>query len=187
MDELELRRSVEILGQTKAELGRAHIALATEMARLKEVTRALHEANGRLQHHAYHDLLTGLPNRAYFLEQLEDAQTEDAPFALLFLDFDRFKLVNDTYGHAVGDEVLTPLARRLCGALKEGDVLARFGGDEFSVLLHHVTQEDAAATAERLRKVFCQPLKLGEKSLRLGVSIGMIVSEPPHREALEQL
>lgn len=187
MDELELRRNVQMLAQTKAELGRAYTALATEMAQLKEVTQALHEANDRLQHHAHHDVLTRLPNRARFLERLGYARTQDAPFALLFLDFDRFKLVNDTYGHATGDEVLTLLARRLLGALKKEDILARFGGDEFSVLLQHATQTGAAATAERLRAVFYRPLKLAERSLQLGVSIGMVVSEPPHRKTLEEL
>ena len=202
-DELELRRSVQMLAQTKAELGRAHIALATEMARLQEVTQALHRANEQLQHDATHDALTGLPNRAYFLERLGAAHRGQPPhpFALLFLDFDGFKRVNDTYGHTTGDALLVALARRLRDALKKDDLLARFGGDEFSVLLPCTDRGGALAAAERLRESFACPLELSSqetgnretsnqetrRTLQLGVSIGVAVSEPPHPVLLEQL
>lgn len=184
MDELELRYSLKTLAETRAELQMAHAALARQMTRLEETSLALTEVNERLQYDASHDALTGLPNRTYFLGRLRQALEDTTrPFALLFLDFDRFKLINDSLGHVVGDEVLKALTRRLRHKLKEGDLLARFGGDEFSILLYDTTADEALATAERLRKHACAPVRLAGRTLRLGVSIGVVPSASGYREA----
>ena len=188
MDELELRHSLRALAETRAELQRAHEALARHTQRLEETSSALTQVNKRLQYDATHDLLTGLPNRAHFLAQLRRTLESPArPFALLFLDFDRFKLINDSLGHVVGDEVLKALTRRLRHKLKKDDILARFGGDEFSVLLYDATPSEALATAERLRKHACAPVRLDGRTLRLGVSIGVVSSAENYSEAEEML
>lgn len=176
-DALERRRSLELLAEAQTLWTRTQEALAERLAHLERASQALRQRNQRLQLDARHDALTGLPNRTFFLEHLKEAvEHAERPFALLFLDFDGFKLINDSLGHAVGDEVLVALAQRLRRSLKEGDILARFGGDEFSVLLYDVTQEQAVATAERLRRRFQHPVVLGARKLRLGVSIGVVAS-----------
>lgn len=189
MDELELRNSVRALAQVKTELQGAHTALAEQLTKLAETSLVLQKLNQRLQHDATHDALTGLPNRTYFLARLAHALggVHTPPFALLFLDFDRFKLINDSLGHAVGDGVLRTLSLRLRHHLKEGDVLARFGGDEFSVLLYNVTAAEAVAAAERLKEHFSHPVNLGERKVQLGVSIGVVRSAGDYEKPEEML
>ena len=120
---------------------------------------ARRQAESRLQHIAYHDGLTGLPNRGQFLEQLSRsiAVTKRHPqrrFAVLFLDFDRFKLINDTLGHRVGDEFLVTVARRLHANLRPGDLVARLGGDEFAVLVRDVQSDgELIGLANRLQAI----------------------------------
>ena len=123
----------------------------------------LRDAEARLRHQAYHDGLTGLANRALFAERVADAlrRRPDAPesVAVVFLDLDGFKLVNDTLGHDAGDELLVIAARRVVECLRHGDVAARLGGDEFAVLLEDLDDADgAAATAERLRVALREPV-----------------------------
>lgn len=174
---LDQRRSLQLLAEAEALWERTQRALGERLAHLERATQTLRRRNQRLRLDARHDALTGLPNRTFFFEQLDEAVGHAArPFALLFLDFDRFKLINDSLGHAVGDEVLVALAQRLRRSLKEGDILARFGGDEFSVLLYDVTQDEAVATAERLRRRFQHPIAVGARKLQLGVSIGVVAS-----------
>jgi len=126
-------------------------------------------AEEELRRAAMHDALTGLVNRAYFLESLERAvarvqRRPDKTIALLFLDLDRFKQINDSLGHLVGDRLLTSIARRLHGCVRPGDVLARLGGDEFAVLLDDLKDaSDATRIAERMQEVLHAPL-LNEKS-----------------------
>ncbi len=188
MDELELRNSLQALAKVKTDLQDAHTVLAEQMLKVEESALALRRINYQLHHDATHDTLTGLPNRAHFLERLGHALDEaHTPFALLFLDFDRFKIINDSLGHAVGDRVLRTLSLRLRHHLKEGDILARFGGDEFSVLLHNVTAAEAVAAAERLKGHFCHPVRLGGRKLRLGVSIGVVSSAGDYQKPEEML
>ncbi len=184
MDELELRHSLKSLAETRLELQRTHAVLAQQMSRLEAASSALTRVNERLRHDATHDALTGLPNRTLFLSKLRQALTDaQRPFALLFLDFDRFKIINDSLGHVVGDEVLQALTRRLRGKLKKDDVLARFGGDEFSVLLYDTPADEALVTAERLRMHACAPVRLAGHTLQLGVSIGVVSSVGGYQEA----
>ena len=132
----------------------------------------------RVRHQAYHDSLTGLANRTSFAEHLEEAirRARRAKWALavMFLDLDRFKVVNDSLGHDAGDELLRIAARRLQDTLRESDLLFRMGGDEFTVLLENVRgPEEAAAVAARMIEAIGTPLKLGEHELQVSVSIGI--------------
>ncbi|GAA6760228.1 sensor domain-containing protein [Thermus oshimai] len=132
------------------------------------------ELEGRVQHLAYHDPLTGLPNRLFFLEKL--AQVRKG--AVLYLDLDGFKLVNDLSGHSAGDQALMALAARLQGAVRPRDLVARQGGDEFLVLLTDLRgPEEAVAVAERLLEVVRLPLPVGGRIYHLSVSIGIALVE----------
>lgn len=140
------------------------------------------ELEGRLQHLAYHDPLTGLPNRLFFLEKLaqalKEAEGDTHTLAVLYLDLDGFKLVNDLEGHALGDKVLRATAARLRAALRPRDLVARQGGDEFLVLLTGLKEpEEAAQVAERLLEVVRLPLPLGNRVYHLSISVGIALGE----------
>ncbi|MBN8443411.1 MAG: EAL domain-containing protein [Thauera sp.] len=127
---------------------------------------------------AYHDQLTHLPNRVLFKDRLElaiaQAQRRTGALAVMFIDVDRFKLVNDTYGHAEGDLLLRAIASRLSASLRRGDTLARLGGDEFTALLPDINQpEDAETIARKIVAALSEPIKLSEGEFRATVSIGI--------------
>ncbi len=135
----------------------------------------------RLVHQATHDFLTGLPNRAFLVRWLHDRQSEELPekragLALLFLDLDGFKTINDSLGHAVGDMVLVATADRISALLAPGEFVARLGGDEF-VLTVPAGQEEAMARAQALEAAFQRPLCVGGMELRVGLSIGLAVDD----------
>jgi diguanylate cyclase (GGDEF)-like protein/PAS domain S-box-containing protein len=133
----------------------------------------------RLLHHALHDPLTGLPNRHFFMERLAGAllryhRREGGLFAVLFLDLDRFKVVNDSLGHHVGDELLQVIGERLRGTLRGSDTVARFGGDEFAVLLEGLESlDEATCIAERLSAVLAAPINLSGYEVFTSASIGI--------------
>ena len=143
----------------------------------------------QLRHDALHDCLTGLPNRACFVERLRHAaerarRNPDDAFAVLFVDLDHFKLVNDSFGHLAGDELLTEVARRLAACLRSVDTLARLGGDEFALLLEEVREpSDAARVAERLHEALRTPMTIRESEVFTSASIGIALSgkleDPP--------
>jgi diguanylate cyclase (GGDEF)-like protein/PAS domain S-box-containing protein len=141
-------------------------------------------ATERLRHDARHDSLTGLPNRTMFLDRLEMAlsQSKRHPSyrcAVLFLDLNRFKRINDAFGHAMGDRVLTAVARRLEKAMREGDTVARLGGDEFTVLLHDIESVEAAwDVAKRIQRMVGKPFATMGRSLTVTTSIGITTSQP---------
>ncbi len=141
-------------------------------------------AERQAEHAARHDDLTGLPNRRLFRERLaeriEIASREGGDsFALLWLDLDRFKAVNDTFGHQVGDLLLSTLEARMAPLLQAEDMLARLGGDEFAIILAHVrTPHDAAVMAQRVIGAVCQPFVLGGHSINIGMSVGIAVANP---------
>lgn len=133
----------------------------------------------RLEHAALHDETTGLPNRRLLEEKvLEQVVGERHGLAVLFLDLDGFKSVNDALGHPVGDEVLRETGRRLQDAVRESDVVARYGGDEFVVVCGVVAQDEALEIAERLRAAVSAPFDFLPEGIVLGVSIGVAVA--PH-------
>jgi diguanylate cyclase (GGDEF)-like protein len=150
-------------------------------------------AESALAHRALHDPLCGLPNRLLLLDRLQAALSRsergsNRP-AVLFVDIDRFKGVNDTLGHEAGDDVLRGVASRLAGAVRPADTVARLGGDEFVVLAEQVTSlDEARAVAARLQSAMATPLKLEAGEVRVTLSIGVAVGigpgEPP--EALVQ-
>ncbi len=150
------------------------------------------EAEEKLLHDASHDALTGLPNRQSFMERLRRSlerakMGDDYIFAVLFLDLDRFKIINDSLGHQVGDLLLVEIARRLELALRPSDMLARLGGDEFVILLDHLHAEnDAAFVAERIQKVLAAPLRIGERDVFTTASIGITLSSG-HSESAEAI
>ncbi|MGI8468161.1 MAG: putative bifunctional diguanylate cyclase/phosphodiesterase [Pyrinomonadaceae bacterium] len=138
-------------------------------------------AEEQLVHDALHDALTGLPNRVLFLDRLQFAfrrakRRFDNNFAVLYMDFDRFKLVNDSYGHHVGDELLLKIAKRLKATLRTTDTVARLGGDEFTMLVEEISGiEEAKQVAERIREEMAKPFKLNGQDFVATVSIGIAV------------
>ncbi|MGK5678408.1 diguanylate cyclase domain-containing protein [Actinoplanes sp. URMC 104] len=133
-------------------------------------TRAFQE---RLAHEAQHDPLTGLPNRRRMQDEL-DASLSEEPVAVLFVDLDGFKPVNDAYGHEAGDELLRQVAERLSGCVRERDVLARVGGDEFVVLMPGVlSPADGDAMSARIRHALERPFAIGGAEVRIGASVGV--------------
>jgi diguanylate cyclase (GGDEF)-like protein/PAS domain S-box-containing protein len=143
---------------------------------------ARRRAEAELYHNAYHDSLTQLSNRAHFDEQLNRAiaRVQRHPqqrFAVMYLDFDRFKLVNDSLGHRAGDELLVNVGRRLRAMLRPTDVLARLGGDEFAILVEDLArQRDAIDLAERIHRELEKPIKLGAMDVTVSASIGITFS-----------
>jgi diguanylate cyclase (GGDEF)-like protein/PAS domain S-box-containing protein len=136
----------------------------------------------QLAHQAFHDAVTGLANRALFAERVRHAiarsRREGHGLAVIFLDLDDFKTINDSLGHAAGDEVLIEVARRLDESIRGADTAARFGGDEFAVLLEDVEHsQEAADAAERILEALSVPLAVGHKELSLRCSLGISVAE----------
>jgi diguanylate cyclase (GGDEF)-like protein/PAS domain S-box-containing protein len=137
------------------------------------------EAESRLQHDAFYDGLTGLPNRALFTKLLQRSigraqRSENRRYAVLFLDLDRFKVINDSLGHAYGDRLLVALARRLEGCLRPGDTVARLGGDEFTILLDDIEDaSDATRVADRVEQELQEPFELDEHEAFTSASIGI--------------
>jgi diguanylate cyclase (GGDEF)-like protein/PAS domain S-box-containing protein len=135
----------------------------------------------QLAHQAFHDPVTGLPNRALFIDRLERTlarvRRSTRSAGVLFLDLDRFKVVNDSLGHAVGDQLLIEVANRLRGCLRPGDTAARFGGDEFTILLEDIAAlHDTIHVAERILQAFSDPFRLGTQEVHVSTSIGIVVA-----------
>ncbi len=137
----------------------------------------------QLRHASLHDALTNLPNRALFTKQLNQAiarakENPDYLFAVLFLDLDRFKVINDSLGHLVGDQLLITIARRLTACVRSGDTVARLGGDEFTILLENIRgPEDTRRVANRILKEIVLPIKVNGQKLFTSASIGIALSD----------
>jgi diguanylate cyclase (GGDEF)-like protein/PAS domain S-box-containing protein len=140
----------------------------------------------RLAHQAHHDPLTGLPNRTLLADHVTGRFTPAGTgLACIFLDLDNFKVVNDSLGHAAGDELLVEVAARLRTAVRPDDLVARFGGDEFVVVCNAVDEADAVALAERIGDTLLQPVHIGGLDHRLQASIGVTVQTEEHTSAEE--
>ncbi len=150
-------------------------------------------AERQLRYDALHDQLTGLPNRTYFMAQLENARASAAKqgpslFGLLFLDVDRFKVVNDSLGHMIGDQLLVAIAGRLKACVRPGDSICRLGGDEFAVLVEKIENVHAATQlAERIQEKLQDPLRIQGHEVFAAVSIGIALSSDGRRSAEEML
>ena len=174
-------RRLELVSQLGLEGG-----LVLEAARLRELD---HARRAELQHRAHHDSLTGLGNRSLFYERagaaLAVAQRERQEVALLLIDLDDFKDINDGLGHDHGDQLLVEVAARLRGAVREGDIAARLGGDEFAVALTSgVSRESAVAAADRIAATLRAPIVLGEIEVSIGASMGIALF-PDHGDSTE--
>jgi diguanylate cyclase (GGDEF)-like protein len=149
-----------------------------EIRHTRRLLARTEESRDRIQHLAHHDALTGLPNRRLFEDRLIQALAVAARarrrLALLYLDLDGFKEINDTLGHRAGDELLRVVAERLATSVRGGDTIARLGGDEFAVIQIELrTATDAAILAERLMNAAAKPIRVGQQDLVIGASIGI--------------
>ncbi len=150
-------------------------------------------ADARLQHTAMHDGLTGLANRGLFLDRLRRAMARldrrsNRMFAVMFLDLDGFKQANDTHGHAAGDAVLVEVAQRMKASLRPEDTVARFGGDEFALLLEDaMLSRDVVMVAERIQAEICRPVIAAGREISVSASIGIVLAASRYRSAEEML
>lgn len=170
--------------RARAESAERHVEeLNHYIEELKRIGNELTESKEHFRHAAFHDLLTGLPNRALFTERLkfltgrEQQEAGQDLFAVLFLDLDRFKNINDSLGHAYGDQLLVATAQRLRACLGRKDMVARFGGDEFAILLEGIREAgEAVRVAERIQSELSAPLHLGNQEAFTTASIGIALS-----------
>lgn len=176
--------------QVLIELDRRDGLPARFVVLFRDITRE-REANERIELLAHYDLLTGLPNRMLLREQtadaIEEARDKGSSLAMLFIDLDGFKTINDTFGHATGDALLKSAATRLHQGLRNSDLFGRFSGDEFIVVLRDLAEpEDAGHVARKLIASLGQPLHRGETTLKVGASVGIAFLEDG-REDFESL
>ncbi|WP_378949342.1 diguanylate cyclase domain-containing protein [Mesorhizobium sp. ANAO-SY3R2] len=160
----------------------AVIVLVLLLRSLRRTTAALENGKARAEHLANHDTLTGLANRAFFNRRLEEAingglQGGEESVALLALDLDRFKQVNDSLGHEAGDQLLREVAQRLASLVEAGDTVARLGGDEFAIIRRHVRAADDISTlSDRIIAELGAPFVLAGRVAQIGVSIGVVIT-----------
>ena len=180
-EELELR-----VQERTSQLEKSNQILKQEILQRQQLEQ-------RLRHEALHDSLTGLPNRSLFMQQIERCldnviDNPEQQFAILFIDLDRFKIINDSLGHLAGDELLIACAARLQECITEQNTLARLGGDEFTVLLEQVRDvQHAAMVAEKILKRFATSFDIGDRRLTITVSIGIVIGDCEYRQETDLL
>ncbi|MGC1309466.1 MAG: sensor domain-containing phosphodiesterase [Phormidesmis sp.] len=190
--QMELSRQAHLLKLSNEELeqrvGDRTAGLTSALQRLLKTQSKLIKREAALRHNSLHDPLTGLPNRSYFLQRLDQAiqLSHRQPahlYAVLFIDLDNFKPVNDTLGHGVGDLLLQHVAGQITLMLRRSDLVARLGGDEFAVLLDDIPNEDHAIFAvKRLQKQLKSPFMLGDRKVYISASIGITFSTIGYRQ-----
>jgi diguanylate cyclase (GGDEF)-like protein len=161
-----------------------HVATFTDITQRKE-------AEDRLRYKAHHDTLTGLPNRSLFEDHLQLVLSQSRryrrSFALLYIDLDYFKKVNDTMGHAAGDVLLVEAAQRMALCIRESDTLSRFGGDEFAALLSEIDNlEEVEEIARRIVSALDHPFELPQGIAQISGSVGIAIY-PQHGTTIEEL
>ena len=167
--------------------------LASANSVLKQEILQHHQLEQRLRHDALHDSLTKLPNRNLFMQAiskcLDNASDNlEQQFAILFIDLDRFKIINDSLGNLAGDKLLIACAQRLENCLDESTILARLGGDEFTILIEKVNDvQDAVTIAEKILSEFALPFRLGSRSLTITVSIGIVLGNSEYSQEIDLL
>lgn len=189
----------KLLGVLNLYLEEGHQKNDAELHFLSAITHALggmiqrHLAEEQLKHSAYYDGLTELPNRALLLERLgrclkREIRHNKLSYAVLFLDLDRFKNINDSLGHSSGDRVLVTVAKRLQQCIRPGDTVARLGGDEFAILLDDITDIlDASQVAERIHSAMLQPFEVSGHEVFVSTSIGITLGGPIYQTPGELL
>ena len=194
---LERRQANESLRQAYAELEQRVASRTSELAdanrELLDQISVRERMEHKLKHEALHDTLTGLPNRSHLLGRMGMALSRFRHdprqlFAVLFLDLDRFKVVNDSVGHLVGDELLKEAARRIGRCVRDPDMVARLGGDEFAIVLDFIhTADDAVAVADRVIASLAEPMRIAGKELYTSASIGIALVDARYRSPEELL
>ena len=186
----ETSSKAEKAERERAELAENHvIELQHYVTQLEDRTKALHESEKLFKHTAFHDALTDLPNRNKFVESLnslieESKQNSKVHFAVLFLDLNRFKTINDSLGHTIGNYLILHVAKRLANLIKKNDLVARFSGDEFAILLNDVEKaEDVIEIAELISQTISKPYALNETQVFTSVSIGITMFDPHYKDA----
>ncbi len=197
---LTFRRFVEDVKKTvekakeaervRAEQAEEHVnELQHYVAELERSGEALKESHENFRHAAYHDGLTGLPNRNYFIDTLKDLlnasrENSESNFAVLFLDLKSFKTINDSLGHSLGDRLIKNVAKRLQGMIREDDMVGRFSGDKFGIILADLLSKDeATAFADRLAKRLAEPYTLDGRQVFTSAKIGIAYGNSKYPEA----
>lgn len=180
-----------ITAYAEAQLGNANVIGGFQARFLWKVITRLKQTNEQVSHLAHHDTLTGLPNRVLFYDRLNHAMAkarrEGGSFAVLFLDLDGFKLVNDTFGHCIGDALLCEAAERVTACVRESDTVARMGGDEFTVIIGNAkTSASIECVAQKIGAALAHRFELYGKTCSVSASIGIAIY-PNNGEAAEQL
>ncbi|MDQ3057738.1 MAG: diguanylate cyclase, partial [Pseudomonadota bacterium] len=187
---VQRRNNAQALIRLNAELEQR---VQERTAELREQIAVRERIESQLLHQVMHDALTGLPNRIYLRDRIERAMAslrrdQGMQFGLLYIDIDRFKVVNDSLGHLAGDEVLKEVARRLASCVREPDVVSRLAGDEFAILLEHVDIPDTATkVARRILESMQQPIDVDGQLLQAGVSVGIAIGDAHYQNADEAL
>jgi len=174
----------------RAEQAEEHVhELQHYVAELERSSEALQESHENFRHAAYHDALTGLPNRNYFIDTLKELlhasrENTESNFAVLFLDLKSFKTINDSLGHSLGDRLIKNVAKRLEGLVREDDMVGRFGGDKFGIILADLlSREEATAFADRLAKRLAEPYTLDGRQVFTSAKIGIAYGNSKYPEA----
>lgn len=180
IDKLDNRRDILVTIAPIPETD-SRVASLTDITELKDAERQIY-------FQAFHDILTHLPNRALFIEHLSMAikrakRRQDYYFAVIYLDIDRFKLVNDSLGHSAGDDLLVAFAARIRESLRDTDILARLGGDEFVILLEDIEESQYASNiAERLQQALRKPFSIQGKEVFAPASFGVVLNTPEYEQ-----
>ncbi len=174
----------------RAEQAELHVSeLEHYVLELEQSTEALQESHEKFRHAAYHDSLTGLPNRNYFLDTLKDLlqhslEDSESNFAVLFLDLKSFKTINDSLGHSLGDRLIKNVAKRLSGMVRDDDLVGRFSGDKFGIILTDLlSRDEATGFADRLAKRLAEPYTLDGRQVFTSAKIGIAYGNSKYPEA----
>jgi len=189
----DVKKSVEKASQAerqRAEDAESHVhELQHYVAQLEHSGEALKESHERFRHAAYHDALTGLPNRNYFIDRLKELLRDcrdrsETNFAILLIDLNRFKTINDSLGHSMGDRLIKSVAVRIAQLVREDDMVARFSGDKFGIILCGLLRKDeATAFAERLARRVADPYTLDGRQVFTAVKVGIAFGNSKYGEA----
>jgi len=176
-----------------AALIRTNEELRREVFERDRMERLLRERDDKLVYFSFHDTLTSLPNRALLIERLTQAirrvnRQEKYHYAVLYLDFDGFKYINDSLGHLAGDHLLTAIARRLEKCVRDIDTVARLGGDEFVIMADGIIHDEDALTAvERVQEILTEPFELEGHRVFMSASIGVVIGDNSYEQASDIL